>query len=216
MYYCDANAHVVTMTNCPVSEAFSLLVEKHAGTKQTLTTYTVGTPKTYSRNYYATSGWGAWYRIYTTVDAPTAISGNAGTATKLATAGTIALTGGVTGSASFDGSANASIATTVVSAPKLTTARTIGLSGVTATATSFDGSANITIPVTAVPATLLTGTIAAARLSGSYDISVTGSSATTSSIKNTQNDSNLNMWVGTQAQYDAITTKNDDTIYHII
>ena len=39
----------------------------------------------------------------------TTVSGNAGTATKLATARTISLTGDVTGSASFDGSANASI-----------------------------------------------------------------------------------------------------------
>ena len=53
-------------------------------------------------------------------------------------------------------------------ATTLRNARTIGMSGVTATATSFDGSANITIPVTAVPATLLTGTIADARISGSY------------------------------------------------
>ena len=40
-------------------------------------------------------------------------SGNAETATKLANARTISLTGGVTGSVSFDGSANASIATAV-------------------------------------------------------------------------------------------------------
>ena len=39
-------------------------------------------------------------------------TGNSATATKLATARTIALTGSVTGSASFDGSANISIATT--------------------------------------------------------------------------------------------------------
>ncbi|MCC8153493.1 MAG: hypothetical protein LIP01_04335, partial [Tannerellaceae bacterium] len=65
-------------------------------------------------------------------------TGTAVAATKLATARTITLTGGVTGSASFDGSANASITTTVVSAPKLTTARTIN-------GTSFDGSANITL-----------------------------------------------------------------------
>ena len=43
----------------------------------------------------------------------TAITGNAGTATKLQTPRTISLTGGVTGSVSFDGSANASVATTV-------------------------------------------------------------------------------------------------------
>lgn len=53
-------------------------------------------------------------------------------------------------------------------AATLATARTIGMSGVTATATSFNGGANITIPVTAVPATLLTGTIADARISGAY------------------------------------------------
>ena len=44
--------------------------------------------------------------------APTSVSGNAGTATKLATARTISLTGAVTGSTTFDGSANRSIATT--------------------------------------------------------------------------------------------------------
>lgn len=58
--------------------------------------------------------------IYLNAGVPTAITeaignsttGNAATATKLATARTIALTGDVTGSASFDGSANASIAVT--------------------------------------------------------------------------------------------------------
>ena len=42
----------------------------------------------------------------------TSVSGNAGTATKLATARTISLTGSVTGSGTFDGSGNLSIATT--------------------------------------------------------------------------------------------------------
>jgi len=41
------------------------------------------------------------------------VSGNAGTATKLATARNIAVSGDATGSASFDGSANATIATTL-------------------------------------------------------------------------------------------------------
>ena len=44
----------------------------------------------------------------------TSVSGNAGTATKLATSRTISLTGDVTGSGSFDGSANLSITATVV------------------------------------------------------------------------------------------------------
>lgn len=45
--------------------------------------------------------------------AQTTITGNAGTATKLATARTISLTGDVTGSVTFDGSANAAITATV-------------------------------------------------------------------------------------------------------
>lgn len=45
--------------------------------------------------------------------AQTSVSGNAGTATKLATARTISLAGDVTGSATFDGSANISITATV-------------------------------------------------------------------------------------------------------
>lgn len=45
--------------------------------------------------------------------AQTSVSGNAGTATKLQTAKTISLTGDVTGSVAFDGSANVSIETTV-------------------------------------------------------------------------------------------------------
>lgn len=45
--------------------------------------------------------------------AQTSVTGNAGTATKLQTARTISLTGDVTGSASFDGSQNESITTTV-------------------------------------------------------------------------------------------------------
>lgn len=41
------------------------------------------------------------------------ITGNAGSATKLANARQISLTGAITGSASFDGSANVTISTTV-------------------------------------------------------------------------------------------------------
>lgn len=45
--------------------------------------------------------------------APTSVSGNAGTATKLQTARTISLSGAVSGSTSFDGSENKSITTTL-------------------------------------------------------------------------------------------------------
>ncbi len=46
-------------------------------------------------------------------------TGNAGTATKLANSRTISLTGAVTGSASFDGSANSSITTTLANTTKI-------------------------------------------------------------------------------------------------
>jgi hypothetical protein len=51
--------------------------------------------------------------LQTAINGKLASTGTAATATKLATARTIALTGGVTGSVIFDGSVNASIAATV-------------------------------------------------------------------------------------------------------
>ena len=62
------------------------------------------------RDNTSTADWSNWAQIYTTANPQTTITGNASTATKLATARTISLTGDATGSASFDGSANASIA----------------------------------------------------------------------------------------------------------
>lgn len=55
-----------------------------------------------------------------TADTAKACTGNSATATKLATARTITLTGNVTGSASFDGSGNVSITTTAGQATKAT------------------------------------------------------------------------------------------------
>lgn len=70
------------------------------------------------------------------------ISGNVASATKLQTARTISLTGGVTGSTTFDGSGNASISATVAgnapSATRLATPRKIA--GV-----DFDGTRDISI-----------------------------------------------------------------------
>lgn len=74
------------------------------------------------RLYYCTdggsgqTGWQAWYfgtdGSLTAKSFIGALKGNADTATKLATARTISLTGSVTGSGSFDGSGNLSITTT--------------------------------------------------------------------------------------------------------
>ena len=71
--------------------------------------------------------------------AQTSVSGNAGTATKLATARTISLSGDATGSASFDGSANKTIAVTLADSGV-----TADSYGPTAAATlSFGGSVNV-------------------------------------------------------------------------
>ena len=89
-----------------------------------------------------------------------ALSGNATTATTLATARTIALSGGATGTAtSFNGSANITIPVTALDASKLTGTATVSTTGNATTATtlatartingvSFDGSANISISAT--------------------------------------------------------------------
>ncbi|MFU9046365.1 tail fiber domain-containing protein [Acinetobacter tibetensis] len=108
---------------------------------------------------------------------------NANIAATSTITGTVIVTGGVgvSGSvyaASFVGplAGNASTAST------LATGRTIALSGaVTGTATTFNGSNNITIPVTEVVASYLSGTINAARLTGTYNISISGNAATASS-----------------------------------
>lgn len=108
------------------------------------------------------------------------VTGNAATATKLATARTITLAGNATGSASFDGSANITLTVDVaddshahiignvdglqaaldaklaatanaVSASKWATARTISLSGGATGSFTIDGSANAAMVVTVVP-----------------------------------------------------------------
>nr|DAT38259.1 MAG TPA: Baseplate component [Caudoviricetes sp.] len=70
MYYCSADATVATLLNCPSRHAFSLLVEKHAGTRQTLTEYMREPFHIFVRNKYSNT-WGPWHRIYTTIDKPT-------------------------------------------------------------------------------------------------------------------------------------------------
>lgn len=59
MYYNGYNKDVATMANAPIDNAFSLLVEKHAGVKQTFTQYVTGNPRTWVRNKY-NGTWGAW------------------------------------------------------------------------------------------------------------------------------------------------------------
>lgn len=67
------------------------------------------------------------------------ISGNAANATRLATARTLSLTGDVTGSTSFDGSANAGISVTLAAAKVLEKLRTVDGSGSGVDADTVDG-----------------------------------------------------------------------------
>ena len=62
-YKCPYDATAKTLKNCPAVNAFSLVIEQHAGVKQTLTVYLQQKyPITYVRNYYNNS-WGAWSRL---------------------------------------------------------------------------------------------------------------------------------------------------------
>ena len=72
MYYCPAHRIASTLKNCPTQYAHALLVEKHAGVKQMVSEYITGAERIFVRNYYSAGKvWGAWQRVYTTVDKPT-------------------------------------------------------------------------------------------------------------------------------------------------
>jgi hypothetical protein len=107
-----------------------------------------------------------------------AANANAVSASKLLTARTISLGGDASGSASFDGSANATITATVSQATKLRTARTISLAGDASGSASFDGSANATITVTANQA---------AKLKTPRTISLTGDATGSASFDGSAN-----------------------------
>ena len=78
------------------------------------------------------------------------LTGNAATATKLATARTISLGGDATGSATFDGSGNITITAEVTQADTWETARTITLAGDATGSVSINGSSNVTLTVAVV------------------------------------------------------------------
>ena len=122
-----------------------------------LTVYSIGTVKqeykpdnaaVYYTREYNNSNWTAWSKVAaSTADTCT---GNAATASKLATPRTLSLTGKAAGSATFDGSANASINVTSVNADtasKLSTARKINITGNATGAATFDGTSDVSINV---------------------------------------------------------------------
>lgn len=65
LYWCDADAEAITMLNLPTPYAFSLFVERHAGTKQTFTEYS--TNRTFIRRFY-NGWWTSWKEIAFTQD----------------------------------------------------------------------------------------------------------------------------------------------------
>ena len=123
-----------------------------------LTVYSIGTVKqeykpdnaaVYYTREYNNQIWTAWSKVAaSTADTCT---GNAATASKLATPRTLSLTGKAAGSTTFDGSANAAINVTSVNADtasKLSTARKINITGNATGAANFDGSGDISINTT--------------------------------------------------------------------
>jgi hypothetical protein len=91
---------------------------------------------------YITDGNTNWNNTYGFITASDSITGNAATATRLATARNIALSGAVTGSANFDGSGNITISTTATSDPTLT------LAGDASGSATFTNLGNATLTVT--------------------------------------------------------------------
>ena len=110
---------------------------------------------TYMRQSWNTNAWRGWralldnltYTSYTVTKTGggasgtwgIGITGNAATASKLQTARTISLTGAVTGSTSFNGSANASIATSFNASGLLSSLKTVDGSGSGLDADLLDG-----------------------------------------------------------------------------
>jgi len=131
MFYCGMNATAATLLNSPSVLAFSLLIEKHAGIKQTLTEYSTSGAKTYTRNYY-NGTWGTWVQI--NAQGPTGPTGPIGVTGADGTVGATGVKGvtGVTG-------ANGTVGTTGATGPTGPT----GVKGVTGV-TGADGTVGTT------------------------------------------------------------------------
>ncbi|OTO13793.1 hypothetical protein A5882_002215 [Enterococcus sp. 4E1_DIV0656] len=150
-YGCRLSATAGTISNTPSNVAFSMVVINAGNDSivtQILSEFNIPAgSKIYIRRCYNNS-WGNWFPI-ATADGTLQSGLFSQSASRLATARTISLSGGVTGSTTFDGSGNATIAATLVgnapSATRLATARKIA--GV-----DFDGTRDIAIPAANVGA----------------------------------------------------------------
>ena len=139
-----------------------------------------------------------------------------GAAAKLTTKRTIALSGGATGTATgFDGSGNISIPVTALDMSKAT-AGTLpvarGGSGLTAAPSLLVNLASTTAAgiFTASPRPGVTGTLPVAR--GGTGATSLGSIT----VGNSSKWGSYSIWKGTQAQYNALTSKSSTTLYFIV
>nr|WP_216696206.1 pyocin knob domain-containing protein [Enterococcus innesii] len=150
-YGCRLSATAGTISNTPSNVAFSMVVINAGNDSivtQILSEFNIPAgSRIYIRRCYNNS-WGNWFPI-ATADGTLQSGLFSQSASRLATARTISLSGGVTGSTTFDGSGNATITATLAgnapSATRLATARKIA--GV-----DFDGTRDIAIPAANVGA----------------------------------------------------------------
>ncbi|MFR4954628.1 hypothetical protein [Enterococcus gallinarum] len=185
-YVCALNTTAATLKNSPTAKAFGLEVVKTAGVIQRLSVYDDSTM--YVRKFYST--WGSWI-VIPLANGVMQTGLYSQSASKLAAARTISLSGSASGSVSFDGSGNVTLpvtltgnAPTATSATKLSTARTIALSGGATGSASFDGSGNVSI------ATTLAGNApSATKLATARTISLTGGVTGSASFNGTANAS---------------------------
>ncbi|MDL4876463.1 hypothetical protein [Enterococcus gallinarum] len=185
-YVCALNTTAATLKNSPTAKAFGLEVVKTAGVIQRLSVYDDSTM--YVRKFYRT--WGSWI-VIPLANGVMQTGLYSQSASKLAAARTISLSGSASGSVSFDGSGNVTLpvtltgnAPTATSATKLSTARTIALSGGATGSASFDGSGNVSI------ATTLAGNApSATKLATARTISLTGGVTGSASFNGTANAS---------------------------
>jgi len=123
-YNCPSVAEATAMANTPMNEAFSLQVIRH-GTNHSLActqifnTYLagIGNFRRFARNRNGET-WGDWFEIPMAMGTARTYDMSVTRANQLNTARTITLSGAVTGSASFDGSANINIVTSLSSSAR--------------------------------------------------------------------------------------------------
>lgn len=72
-YKCPLNSTAATLTNSPTKTAFAMEVLSNVGATQIVYEYdSNNAPKAYTRSQGDSNVWGAWHRIYTEADKPTA------------------------------------------------------------------------------------------------------------------------------------------------